>query len=816
LFFYWSGMGVSAQQKAEKETERGSVPGLLPDAEDASGLRENVGPTITRDEEYRQHSPQRTANHSTYPQPASLSDGTPERVQAFEPDSQPDIESPGGDSQSQEGKLPEQIVHSVEHAAQNDDLHQAKKAKETANTRADQDEQELAHNRGTEMDPRVAAMREEQERLQGEIQKLEGLNAGSENQIQSWEKDRATLGVMDRIFGTTSTLKEQIQSEKDEIERRKEQVAELHEKLVGQEEIVQTLKDAEGAGKSLQNEAIRLQQEGRVEEAAEVLAEAQQSFNYAQQQVDSFLAITGERASLFSERYLQAQQDALQSYTDVANRIGTTESVLRTTQRVTIIAGATIATGGAAGAVIAGGGGFLAAGAVGIGAGTTVGSAIGGASASVEAGGHVVHGNKTTDEALKDALHQTSHAAKDSVVSSVGTIAGIGIGSRVAGAVTSKIGGTSGTVLGGAANGATAGGTAATISSSAEVAQRYQGAMQEFNDIYAGIELTTEQRAELRGGFLAERGLTTTEIIRRVAADAAIGTAGGAIGGATGASRTVVRSNRAALAAEAGQAGGDVTVGVGAAALQGDLSIENIAGSVAGAVIGNTAGRISQRVDSQTAAGVQRNQAATRVSQGNAPETTVKLQALPDNSPGIVFNRRAIPRDIDPETIVVADPKTIRTSQTDVGPATLTKVTQHMRENGFIAANEKTKIGNAVEVVRMPDGGATSLDNRRIMAAETAGVPVLARIRGHGEPLTGSQRSNFKQPVDRIPDSGIRDRLMQRADMEVRVNSHGKMALVPLTWGAAAELRIATQPSVEFVRNNPYGSITTRPQPLER
>ncbi|WP_124431037.1 hypothetical protein [Pseudomonas orientalis] len=44
--------------------------------------------------------------------------------------------------------------------------------------------------------------------------------------------------------------------------------------------------------------------------------------------------------------------------------------------------------------------------------------------------------------------------------------------------------------------------------------------------------------------------------------------------------------------------------------------------------------------------------------------------------------------------------------------------------------------GDPVDVVKMPDGKLTSMDNTRIAAAREAGIDVKARVRGFDDPLT--------------------------------------------------------------------------------
>ncbi len=85
--------------------------------------------------------------------------------------------------------------------------------------------------------------------------------------------------------------------------------------------------------------------------------------------------------------------------------------------------------------------------------------------------------------------------------------------------------------------------------------------------------------------------------------------------------------------------------------------------------------------------------------------------------------------------------------------------------------------GDPVDVVKMPDGKMTSIDNTRISASRDAGIKVEANVRSYNDPL----------PKDMI-DSG-------------RFGS-------ATTWGEAITGRINNQ-SGGFSKNNPYGSSDT-------
>lgn len=85
--------------------------------------------------------------------------------------------------------------------------------------------------------------------------------------------------------------------------------------------------------------------------------------------------------------------------------------------------------------------------------------------------------------------------------------------------------------------------------------------------------------------------------------------------------------------------------------------------------------------------------------------------------------------------------------------------------------------GDPIDVVRMPDGSLTTLDNTRVAAAREVGIEVQANVR------------NFD---DLLPDNLV-DRFTTKKG-------------IPKTLGEATELRIGKQ-KADFRNNNPMGSF---------
>ena len=87
--------------------------------------------------------------------------------------------------------------------------------------------------------------------------------------------------------------------------------------------------------------------------------------------------------------------------------------------------------------------------------------------------------------------------------------------------------------------------------------------------------------------------------------------------------------------------------------------------------------------------------------------------------------------------------------------------------------------GDPIDVVTMDDGGMTTLDNTRVVAARAAGIDVEAVVHNYDELL---------------PDARTIRRFTTKKG-------------VPRTWGEAVELRIGKQNSI-FRKSHPYGSYT--------
>jgi hypothetical protein len=90
--------------------------------------------------------------------------------------------------------------------------------------------------------------------------------------------------------------------------------------------------------------------------------------------------------------------------------------------------------------------------------------------------------------------------------------------------------------------------------------------------------------------------------------------------------------------------------------------------------------------------------------------------------------------------------------------------------------------GDPVDVVEMPDGKLTSLDNTRIVAARQTDTEVLVNVQESSEPLNAQEINRFTKRIN-----GIKQK--------------------PTNLGDAANIRILSQTG-NFAKGNPFGSST--------
>lgn len=119
---------------------------------------------------------------------------------------------------------------------------------------------------------------------------------------------------------------------------------------------------------------------------------------------------------------------------------------------------------------------------------------------------------------------------------------------------------------------------------------------------------------------------------------------------------------------------------------------------------------------------------------------------------------------------VTLNPRSVRLSQTSVNDAA--EIIDSMRANGWA--------GDPIDAVRMPDGGLTTVDNTRVVAAGHAGIDVQVNSHEFDEEITDPMR------------------------IFTLTTKRG----VPSTWGDGVSLRIGNQAGA-YRRAYPMGSPWT-------
>jgi hypothetical protein len=115
-------------------------------------------------------------------------------------------------------------------------------------------------------------------------------------------------------------------------------------------------------------------------------------------------------------------------------------------------------------------------------------------------------------------------------------------------------------------------------------------------------------------------------------------------------------------------------------------------------------------------------------------------------------------------------PRDVRFSQSSVNG--VDEIASSMGANGWV--------GDPIDVVRMPDGTLTTIDNTRLLAANEAGINVQANIHAFDDVLPSSFVDRFTTPKGGVP----------------------------ATWGDAVLNRIGGQ-NAPFRSSNPFGSWFT-------
>ena len=176
---------------------------------------------------------------------------------------------------------------------------------------------------------------------------------------------------------------------------------------------------------------------------------------------------------------------------------------------------------------------------------------------------------------------------------------------------------------------------------------------------------------------------------------------------------------------------------------------------------------VTEGVSSRTVRAPKADVVTTKPKSGDVAVTRPRKDVTPVQQlalPGPTSKPLALPAPSN--KISQINPYDIRFSQSSVNGAD--SIQASMKSNGWK--------GDAIDVVNMPDGKLTTIDNTRVIAARDAGITATARVHQYTDPL---------------PEEFI-DRFTTRNG-------------TPSTWGEAVQLRVGKQKS-SFRTGNPYGS----------
>ncbi|MBC2304261.1 T7SS effector LXG polymorphic toxin [Listeria booriae] len=303
-------------------------------------------------------------------------------------------------------------------------------------------------------------------------------------------------------------------------------------------------------------------------------------------------------------------------------------------------------------------------------------------------------------------------------------------------------------IIGGAAIVLTAGAATplvvtAAIAGSASIAYGASNLVESSQDIYFGLhgDATTAAFNPLRDTvFMGNQGAYDAfGMVATTVAGACI-PMGPAISAAKAGGTSVARATAVTLGKEA------TSFALGSGAF---FATEHFVAPIATDLFGEDVGRNVTRVSSLVAA----------IGAGGATYSGLsKLESA--------FGARTVPKLVTgtPENV---NPSEIRFSQTSVNGSD--DIIASMKANGWK--------GEPIDVVRMPDGSLTTLDNTRVAAAREVGIDVQATVRNYDDPLPQDMVARFTTPKG-----------------------------VPKTWGEATNLRIGKQ-KASFRNNNPMGSF---------
>lgn len=172
----------------------------------------------------------------------------------------------------------------------------------------------------------------------------------------------------------------------------------------------------------------------------------------------------------------------------------------------------------------------------------------------------------------------------------------------------------------------------------------------------------------------------------------------------------------------------------------------------------------------QAKVSINTTQGKPKVADSGQPERGLVATRVEKNSAGNSKDGEGLFAAKGTGNVSFINPNNIRFSQSSVNGAK--EITDSMKGNGWK--------GSPIDVVKMPDGNLTTIDNTRVLAAKYAGIDVKANVYNANDPISADIAQRF-------------------------ISRNGQ---IPQTWGEAVTNRINNQNSA-YRKTYPNGSNIT-------
>jgi hypothetical protein len=353
---------------------------------------------------------------------------------------------------------------------------------------------------------------------------------GAESNIRSTESDIRSSGVFESLLGTNA-------SRRKDIGYARQYVDEQKAVLEKTEKITELLQESSKVIDAMFEQSKTLREDGNVEEATKLEKKAHKQLKALEEGLRDLEKALKDSGGTYAAA-LDGQRVSNQA---LLERFDTTITAMEVTTQAGVIALAsavTVSTGGVGGVAL----------------GALAGSGYSVFTNSAQAGLHVAYGNKTKEDALRDARSQVMEDARTSFITAASAGIGVGAGAAVRGLGAVQSLGATGTVLVGGSAGGAAGGVSGSVLGAGF---SYADAVRDFEAQYGNLD--GAERAQAWEKHKEQYRLDGKTLGRDIATSAVVGAVGGAIGGRAG----VMRDGAKTFGQKAGIVGGELVADVG-------------------------------------------------------------------------------------------------------------------------------------------------------------------------------------------------------------------------------------------------------------